>query len=109
MNKTITLALTAAIGLAALTDNAFADTRWQRSHPRREQVNQRLAHQNRRITNEVREGELTHAQAANLRAQDRQIRGEERAMAGHDGGHITTAEQRALNQQENAVSQQIGQ
>jgi len=29
-------------------------------------------------------------------------------MAGFNGGHITRAEQRALNQQENAVSRQIG-
>jgi hypothetical protein len=29
-------------------------------------------------------------------------------MASHDGGHITRADQRALNQQENAVSKQIG-
>jgi hypothetical protein len=29
-------------------------------------------------------------------------------MASHDGGHITKADQKALNQQENAVSKQIG-
>jgi hypothetical protein len=29
-------------------------------------------------------------------------------MASLDGGHITRADQRALNQQENAISRQIG-
>ena len=33
---------------------------------------------------------------------------EERFMAAQHGGHITRAEQRALNQQENAVSREIG-
>jgi hypothetical protein len=36
------------------------------------------------------------------------IRGEERFMARLNGGYITPAQQRALNQQENAVSRQIG-
>jgi hypothetical protein len=40
--------------------------------------------------------------------EDFAIRSEERAMAGFDHGHITPAEQRALNQQENAVSRRIG-
>jgi hypothetical protein len=39
---------------------------------------------------------------------NRQIRQEERLMASQDGGHITKAEQKVLNQQENKVSQQIG-
>ena len=29
-------------------------------------------------------------------------------MAGQDGGHITKTEQKALNQQENKVSKEIG-
>jgi hypothetical protein len=29
-------------------------------------------------------------------------------MASHDGGHITKADQKSLNQQENAVNRQIG-
>jgi len=98
----LTVAGTSLIGSAA------ADTPWQRAHPRREQVNNRLAHQNSRIHQEVREGELTRAQAAGLHREDRQIRQEERAMASQNRGHITRPEQRALNQQENAVSRQIG-
>jgi hypothetical protein len=56
----------------------------------------------------VREGEITRDQAAKLHKEDHQIRQEERAMASQNGGHITRQEQKTLNQQENAVSRQIG-
>ena len=85
------------------------DTKWEKHHPRREQVNERLANQNKRISNEVKEGDLTKAQARKLRKEDSQIRQEERDMAAQNGGHITKAEQKVLNQQENQVSKQIGQ
>jgi len=81
---------------------------WKKEHPRRAEVNARLANQNKRINNEVKEGDLTHAQAAGLHKQDRQIRQEERDMASQNGGHITKAEQKVLNQQENKVSKEIG-
>ncbi|MCO1384460.1 hypothetical protein [Burkholderia multivorans] len=99
----------AATLMSVLTGTAFADTPWQHAHPRREQVDQRLANQNRRIHREVREGEMSHAQAARLHRDDRQIRQEERDMAAQDRGHITKNEQHVLNRQENAVSNRIGQ
>ncbi|AJY15307.1 MULTISPECIES: hypothetical protein [Burkholderia] len=99
----------AATLMSVLTGTAFADTPWQHAHPRREQVDQRLANQNRRIHREVREGEMSHAQAARLHRDDRQIRQEERDMAAQDRGHITKSEQHVLNRQENAVSNRIGQ
>jgi hypothetical protein len=92
----------------AQTPAAAADGQWAKSHPRRAEVNGRLANQNHRINKEVREGEITRGQAAKLHHQDHQIRMEERAMASTNGGHITKAEQRALNQQENQVSREIG-
>jgi hypothetical protein len=92
----------------AIASTAVAGTKWERAHPRRDQVNDRLAHQNRRIHQEVKEGDLTKTQAATLHKDDTQIRAEERAMASQNGGHITKAEQGVLNQQENAVSKQIG-
>jgi len=87
---------------------AMAETQWERNHPRRDQVNDRLANQSRRINQERREGEITRGQANRLHAEDRAIRHEERTMAGFNNGHITRAEQKSLNQQENAVSRQIG-
>jgi hypothetical protein len=94
---------------AGLAGNAFAETNWQKNHPRRTEVNKRLANQNRRIHNDVKDGDMSKAKAAQLHHEDHQIRQEERDMASQDGGHITKPEQRVLNQQENGVSKQIGQ
>ena len=76
-------------------------------HPRREQVNDRLARQNRRIDRKVDNGTMSKAEANKLHHEDHQIRQEERDMASQDHGHITKQEQKTLNQQENHVSQQI--
>ncbi len=77
------------------------------THPRRAEVNQRLANQNQRIDRKVADGKMTAAQGAELHKDDHQIRQEERSMASQNGGHITKTEQRALNQQENRDSSQI--
>lgn len=98
---------TAIVSLAALVGTASAQTTWQNTHPRRAQVNHRLANQNRRIHNDVKNGTMTPAQAAQVHQEDHQVRQEERAMASQDGGHITRAEQGVLNGQENAISHQI--
>ncbi|WP_105531409.1 hypothetical protein [Solimicrobium silvestre] len=104
----MTLAAIATVS-TLLASSAFADeTQWQKDHPRRDQVNDRLANQNKRITKEVKEGEITKAQAHNLRANDKTIHGEEKAMASQDHGHITKTDQKALNQQLNQNSQAIG-
>ena len=100
--------VSALVASAVPAQAAEHDGNFAKNHPRREQVNGRLAHQNKRIKDEVREGEITKAQAATLHKEDRQIRQEERLMASQNGGHITKQEQRTLNQQENAVSRQIG-
>jgi hypothetical protein len=106
--KALLLVLT-AVFLCGTASSSFAATSWQKNHPRRAQVNSRLANQNRRIHQERKEGEITGKQATQLHHEDHQIRQEERIMASQNGGHITKSEQRTLNQQENAVSRQIGQ
>ena len=80
---------------------------WQYNHPRRVEVNDRLANQNYRIDRDYRDGDITLGQARYLHQEDRYIRGQERFDGRFDGGHITPAEQRALNQDENGVSRQI--
>ena len=113
MLKSVRNALTVAaatLALAGLATSALADqTQWQKDHPRRTEVNKRLANQNKRINNEVKSGQISKAQGAKLHAEDHAIRSEERTMASTNGGHITKAEQKSLNQQENQVSKQIGQ
>src|SRR6201993_5444459 len=105
--RSVLIAGVVALTLGALAAPAFADTQWQKDHPRREQVNNRLKNQNKRIKQERKEGEITKGQAKQLHSEDHAIRQEERTMASTNGGHITKAEQKALNQQENQVSQQI--
>jgi hypothetical protein len=103
------VAIAAAALVTTTTTSAMAEGKWAQNHPRRAQVNARLNNQNRRINKELKEGEITKGQANALHKDDHQIRQEERDMASQNGGHITKAEQGALNQQENAVSKQIGQ
>jgi len=112
MNKSLVVAaMLSAFSLAGFAPSAFAaakETTWQKHHPRRVEVNHRLANQNKRIDKEVKEGEMTKAEAAKLHKDDRQIRQEERDMASQDGSHLTKLDQKTLNQQENKVSKQIG-
>ena len=107
VRKVLTIAA-ATLALTALASNAMAETQWQKDHPRRTQVNSRLNNQNKRIHNEVKDGQINKSQAKQLHSEDHAIRSEERTMASTDGGHITKADQKSLNQQENAVSKQIG-
>jgi len=98
---------TLVIALSLLSVPAFADTRWEREHPRRDQVNDRLENQHERVRAGVRDGELTRREARRIHREDRAIRGEERAMAAEHHGHITRGEERRLDRQENRVSRQI--
>lgn len=111
MNRTkyaYVIALSALL-LGSLTTNVMAEEgKWEKHHPRRDQVNDRLEKQNKRINHEVKEGELTKKQASELHKDDRQIRQEEHDMASQNKGHITKEEQKTLNQQENQVSKEIG-
>jgi uncharacterized protein YllA (UPF0747 family) len=96
-----------ALAMSIIAGTASAETTWQKNHPRRTQVNSRLANQNRRIHQDVKNGTLTKGQAAALHNDDHQIRQEERDMASQNGSHITRSEDHVLNQQENSVSNQI--
>jgi hypothetical protein len=104
--KTLIFAAAAAM-LAGAVGTASAATNWQKSHPRRAQVNHRLHHQNRRIHHDVKNGTMTHHQAHAAHREDHQVRQEERDMTSQNGGHLTKPEQRVLNRQENGISSQI--
>lgn len=107
MNRFRKLA-TAVLGMGLLVGSvADASAGWAQRHPRRVEVNHRLGNQNFRINRDERNGTLSARQGRQLHAEDHTIRREERFDASLDGGHITKAEQRSLNQQENTVSRQI--
>ena len=107
MSKVGLLAMAGFILSMGLSPAYAGETTWQKNHPRRTEVNKRLANQNNRINQGIKNGTLTKSQATQLHKEDRQIRHEERDMASQNGGHITKQEQRTLNQQENKVSRQI--
>ena len=107
MTLSKTLSVTAAALLLSATWSAANAGDWQHNHPRRAEVNARLAKQNRRIHADVHNGTLTHSQARALHQDDRAIRHEERSMARRHDSHLTKAEKRNLNRQENAVSRSI--
>lgn len=94
---------------ASASASALTDTQWQKTHPRREQVNNRLNNQNHRIQQQVKEGDMSQRQANHLHREDHRVRQEERDMASQNGGHITKQEQNVINRQENHISNQIGQ
>jgi hypothetical protein len=99
----------ALMALVVSTSSFAQHGHFCKTHPRRAEVNHRLANQNKRIDKDVKDGDLTKAQASTLHKDDHQIRQEERDMASQDNGHITKQEQKTLNQQENQVSKKIGQ
>jgi hypothetical protein len=97
-----------ATSLSAMAQTPPAAAQFDATHPRRAEVNARLANQNARIDQEKASGQISGAQAKQLHAQDHAIRTEERADAAVNGGHITKGEQRTINHQENQQSRDIG-
>ena len=98
------LSLSAALGTVA---SASAETVWQRDHQGRVEINHRLENQNLSIDRERREGEITRRQAVYLHREDHAIRTQERFDSRFDRGHLTGAQYRAVNQEENGVNRQI--
>ncbi len=102
-----------AVGFISLTNYATAqtdkekDTQWQKDHPRREQVNNRVENQKERIDKKEANGTMSKAEGDKLKKNDREIKHEEKDMAKQNGGHITKQEQKTLNQQENKNSKKI--
>ena len=92
---------------AAATVTAASANPWDWHHSRRAEVNHRLARQDMRINRDYRDGRISLRQAHYLHGEDRMLRHQERFDARFDHGHITRADQRALNQDENGVNRQI--
>ena len=101
----VTLAVASVAGYASAAE---ANGTWAKHHPRRAEVNARLARQDHRINQERKEGDLTRQEAHTLHQEDKSIRTQERDMAKLNGGHITKSQQKLLNQEENQVSKEIG-
>jgi hypothetical protein len=104
--RKLIIASLATFMVAGTAAGASAAT-WAERHPRRDEVNDRLANQNLRIHRDLKQGKITMHEARQLHRDDRQIRASERVDAKFDHGHLTKADQRSLNQDENAASRDI--
>ena len=94
-------------GLALAGASTASAGTWQNDHPRRVEVNHRLAHQDMRINKNLREGKITRHEAAKLHRADRMIRKQERHAAALHNGHLTRMQQARLNAHETRVSGKI--
>ncbi|MGA9643465.1 MAG: hypothetical protein WBQ72_18850 [Terriglobales bacterium] len=118
MKNTLTTSLLAlAVGGLLLAGSASAQTSTATSgagpgvadpgHPRVNEVNNREARQQQRIANGVSNGKLSAQQTANLEKREASVQNrEQKDMAAHNG-HLTKAEQRGINRQQNRVSRSI--
>src|ERR1700704_1263511 len=76
-------------------------------HPRVNQVNRREARQQQRIGNGIKSGKLNSKQAAHLEKREASVQNrEQKDMAKHNG-HLTKAEQKGINRQQNRISKSI--
>jgi hypothetical protein len=76
-------------------------------HPRVNEVNQREANQQQRIGNGVANGSLNSQQAANLEKRETAVQNREQKDMAKNNGHLTKAEQRGINRQQNRISKSI--
>jgi hypothetical protein len=76
-------------------------------HPRVNQVNRREARQQNRIANGINNGSLNAKQASRLEKREASVQNrEQKDMAAHNG-HLTKAEQKGINRQQNRISRSI--
>ena len=76
-------------------------------HPRVNQVNRREANQQKRIGNGVANGKLTSKQATHLEKRETAVQNREKRDMAKNNGHLTKAEQRGINHQQNRISRTI--
>jgi hypothetical protein len=76
-------------------------------HPRVNQVNRREARQQKRIGNGIKNGTLNSKQATHLEKRETSLQNREQADMSKHNGHLTKAEQKGLNRQENRISKTI--
>ena len=113
MTKKFSLAVLAvslmvpAMGISAENPGNPTGGQFAKRHPRRNQVNKRVRNQRARINQGLKNGTLTQQQAQQLRANDAAIKAQEHADVKANGGYLTKAEQKQLNQEENANSKLI--
>src|ERR1039457_4884595 len=117
MNSTFTKSLLAlAVGGLMLAGSASAQTSTTSGagpgvvdpgHPRVNEVNQREENQQKRIGNGVSSGKLTSQQTTNLEKRETSVQNREQKDMAQHNGHLTKAEQKGINRQQNRISKSI--
>ena len=117
MNNTFTNSLLAlAVGGLMLAGSASAQTSTTAGagpgvvdpgHPRVNQVNRREANQQKRIGNGIKNGKLNSKQATNLEKRETSVQNREQKDMAQHNGHLTKAEQKGINRQQNRISRSI--
>jgi hypothetical protein len=117
MNNTFTKSLLAlAVGGLMLAGSASAQTSTTSGagpgvvdpgHPRVNEVNQREENQQQRIANGVKSGKLNSRQTANLEKRETSVQNREQKDMSQHNGHLTKAEQKGINRQQNRISKSI--
>ena len=106
MKKFIIAALAISLGLTTFAQEPV--TQAAKRHPRVHQVNKRIVNQEKRITEERKEGDMTRAEAKEARQNLAEINREKRAMRQAHNGHLTKKDKRELNKKLNENSKEIG-
>ena len=116
MNNTFTKSLlTLAVGGLMIAGSASAQTSTSGAgpgvvdpgHPRVNEVNGREENQQQRIANGVKNNQLTPGQTANLEHREANVENREKRDMAKNNGHLTKAEQRGINRQQNRISKSI--
>ena len=117
MNNTFTKSLLIlAVGGLMLAGSASAQTSTTSGagpgvvdpgHPRVNEVNGREENQQQRIGNGVKNGTLTSKQTANLERRETSVQNREKRDMSEHNGHLTKAEQKGINRQQNRISKSI--
>ena len=76
-------------------------------HPRVNQVNHREQKQQQRMGNGVNRGKLNSKQAAHLEKREASVQNREKKDMAKHNGHLTKAEQKGINRQQNRISKSI--
>jgi len=117
LNKIAKLLSILAVGGLILVGAAAAQTQSNTSgagpgvddpgHPRVNEVNQREQNQQDRIANGLKNGTMTPGQAAHVEKQEQHIENQEKRDMAKNNGHLTKAEQKQLNKEQNKTSKEI--
>jgi hypothetical protein len=116
-NKFTNSLLILAVGGLMLAGSASAQTSTTTSgagpgvvdpgHPRVNEVNRREENQQQRIGNGVKNGTLNSRQTANLEKRETSVQNREQRDMAKNNGHLTKAEQKGINRQQNRISKSI--